>query len=205
MTTLSPDALAANYSPNNDLEPKTEIEALADMAAEYGYRLVPVETDEVSAGAIPPPFPDRSTDMIARLAWLNAAIKSAAAAEKAHKREKEDLSAKILDTWIEDGRTSEGIPGFSAFTVPQYSFVKRDENTTTEELLAALESSGLGYLRKQQYHYAQTLAVLKEMRAAKMPIPAALDALIEFKESYQVQVKPAGKKRINPATDAATQ
>jgi hypothetical protein len=197
--TLSPDALAANYDPESDADPKSEIEALAEMAADYGYRLVPVETDEVSAGAIPPPFADDSPGMIARLAWLNAAIRSAAAAERAHKREKEDLSARILESWIEAGRTGEGIPGFTAFTAPQFSFVKRSEDTTTEELLDAMRASGLGHLVKNTYHYMQTLAILKEMRAAKMEIPAPLAALIELKESYQVQVKPAGKKKIDPA------
>lgn len=191
--TITPDMLAAGYT-GEETEPRTELETLAELAAEYGYRLVPVDSPESSAAITPPANPDTPEDMVRRLTWLQSAIKSGEAAIKAHKAEYKQVDAVLQEKWAEAGRTSDTIDGFNAFFHPTASY-ERNDGVETADLIQALRASGLGHLVGETFNYMQLLALLKEMAANKIDIPEKLAELIEFKTGWMIKIAPAGKKK----------
>lgn len=201
--TISPDMAALNYGQAD--EPANEIDTLATMAAEYGYRLVPINSDETVNAVIPAASPDTPEDMVRRLTWLQAAIKSGKAAVSAHEKERREVSEALQEKWMEVGRSSDTIDGYTAFFAPSYSYA-RNEDVTTDDLIEALRKAKLGHLISSTFSYQSLLALLKEMDEQNMPIPEALAGLITFKKGHQIKVTPAGKKRgggpANPFTGA---
>lgn len=194
---VSPDELAANFDPARP-EPESEIETLATMAAEYGYRLVPIEAEDASTGIVPSANPDTAEDMVRRLTWLTAAQKAASAMEKAYKAEKKQVSEAITEAWSEVGRSSDTIDGYTAYFAPVFAYSHIDPDSSAADFNDALRESGLGYVIKDQVSYMQVLAALKVMDQQKMPIPPKLAALIKFTKGYEVRVTPAGNKKAGP-------
>lgn len=199
--TITPDMLAASYT-DESTDPQTEIESLAELAAEYGYRLVPVDSPESSDGIIPAANPATPEDTVRRLTWLQAAIKSAKATAKAHEAERDRLDPELQESWAEVGRTSDTIDGYTAFITPSTSYVKNDPDTATGEIIKVLMDLGLGHMVKETFSYQSLLALLKEMDAQGMPMPDPLAELITFKKGYKIGITPAGRKRGGPRTAA---
>jgi hypothetical protein len=193
--TISPDTLAANYNPDTTTNTHDEIQAISEMATEYGYRLVPIHADNIPTGAVPPAFPDSPEDMVRRITWLQAAIKSATASGKAHKAEKIALEEKLIEIWAEVGRTGDVIDGHSAFISPKYSLTKRDPDTTTQDIMDALAESGLTSMVTHGYSYMTLLATFKEMAEQDIPMPDAIADIFQLDKGYEIKTTPAGKKR----------
>lgn len=191
--TITPDMLAAGYT-GEETEPQTELESLAELAAEYGYRLVLADSPESSSGIVPPANPDSPEDMVRRLTWLQSAIKSGEAAVKAHKAEYKQVDAALQEKWAEVGRTSDTIDGFNAFFHPTASY-SRNDGVETGHLIDALRASGLGHLVGETFSYQSLLALLKEMAENKIGIPERLAELIDFKTGWMIKIAPAGKKK----------
>lgn len=190
--TISPDMAALNFGQAED--PESEIETLATMAAEYGYRLVPIDSADSAAAVIPVANPDTPEDMVRRLTWLQAAIKGGKAALRAHEREYEQVDEALQEKWMESGRSSDTIDGFTAYFATRYSYA-RNEDVETADLIEALRKVGLGNLVTSTFSYQTLLAQLKEMHENDIPIPGPIAELITFKKGHRIQVTPAGKKR----------
>lgn len=191
---ITPDALAAGFT-GESTDPTTEIESLAELAADYGYRLVPVDSPESSDGVIPPANPSSPEDMVRRLTWLQAAIKSAKATVKAHEQEQEQIDSELQESWAGVGRTSDTIDGYTAFIAEKVSYTKNDPDVTTAEIVDTLRVIGLGHLVSDTFSYQSLLALLKEMNANSTPIPDKLAELITFRKGYRIGITPAGRKR----------
>jgi hypothetical protein len=189
---ITPDELAASYTPGEDHQ--SDIEELADLAAEYGYRLVAVDAPESSAGVIPAANPATPEDMVRRLTWLKAAIKSAKAQIKAHEREEALLDAAVQEAWLAVGRTADTIDGYTASFRPRTSYSRKD-GVSVDDMVPVLDEVGLGHIVKDTFSYQTLLAILTEMREKKVPIPEKLAELIEFKETFYIGIVPAGKAR----------
>jgi hypothetical protein len=189
---ITPDQLAASYTPGEDHQ--SDIQDLADMAAEYGYRLVPVESPESSDGVIPSANPATPEDMVRRLTWIKAAIKSGKAQIKAHEREEEILDKAIQEAWLAVGRTADTIDGYTASFRPRTSYSRKD-GISVDDMVPVLDEVGLGHIVKDTFSYQTLLAILTEMREKKVPIPEKLAELIEFKETFYIGIVPAGKAR----------
>ena len=191
--TITPDMLAAGYT-GEETEPQTELESLAELAAEYGFRLVPVDSEASATAVVPPANPDTPEDMVRRLTWLQSAIKSSEAAAKAHKAEYKLVDAALQEKWAMVGRTSDTIDGYNASFHPTASY-ERNDGVETADLIEALRASGLGHLVGETFNYMTLLALLKEMVEKKIGIPEKVAELITFKQGHMIKIAPAGKKR----------
>jgi hypothetical protein len=191
--TITPDMLAAGYT-GEETEPQNELESLAELAAEYGYRLVPVDSPESAIAIVPPANSETPEDMVRRLTWLQSAVKAGEAAVKAYKAEYKQVDKALQEEWALVGRTSDTIDGFNAFFHPTASY-ERNDGVETADLIEALRVSGLGHLVGETFNYMSLLALLKEMVEKKIGIPEKLAELITFKQGHMIKIAPAGKKR----------
>jgi hypothetical protein len=191
--TITPDMLAAGYT-GEETEPQNELESLAELAAEYGYRLVPVDSPESAIAIVPPANSETPEDMVRRLTWLQSAVKAGEAAVKAYKAEYKQVDKALQEEWALVGRTSDTIDGFNAFFHPTASY-ERNDGVETADLIEALRASGLGHLVGETFNYMSLLALLKEMVEKKIGIPEKLAELITFKQGHMIKIAPAGKKR----------
>ena len=199
--TISPDMAALNFGQAE--EPETEIETLATMAAEYGYRLVPLDSDDSAGAVIPSANPDTPEDMVRRLTWLQAAIKGGKASVKAHEKEYDEVDQALQEKWMESGRSSDTIDGFTAYFATRYSYARND-GVETADLIDALRKVGLSNLVTSTFSYQTLLALLKEMNENDVPIPQPIADLITFNKGHRIQVTPAGKKRGGGPVRAST-
>lgn len=202
--TITPDALAANYDPESGSDPATEVEALATMAAEYGYRLVPIDQQDVTIGAVPPAFPDDPDAKIRRLTWLHYAIKAAKASVQAHNSEKAQLTEEIIEDWVRRTHPSQTLDEHTISLKQTYSLKKVDPDVSTTEILNALVVAGLGDEIFQTYSSMSLLSKIKEYDAKEIPMPDALAGIFTLKKGFDLSVTPAAKQRTTAIRAAQT-
>lgn len=187
---VSPDLAAATHGGDSVTESNADLEALRELAAAAGHRLVPMSQGELAAAT--ESDPETIAGKIKRAAWLKAAIDAADKQGKAYTAELEELNADLAEQMVEQDvkRTTAG--GWTAYFAPTYKLRKNSDEVTTEDILDALREAGHERMIKEGYSYQGLQAYLKELHKEGMEIPEALAKVVTLDTGQEVRLRRSG-------------
>jgi hypothetical protein len=184
------DVAASAYVPDARTD-EQDLSTLSTKAAAIGYRLVPVNDEQSGA---PDAHPENISGMVRRMAWLKSATESAKAQADSYGREYDQLRHLCEEQMVEEGVDRTTVDGWTAHFSPAYRLSKNREDTTTEEILAALAGSGLGSMVKKGYSYQTLQAYLKELDENGLPVPEKIAELFTLEKTHEVRLRRSGRR-----------
>lgn len=172
--------------------------------------------DGVSLTTVAEPAPVSSVadmsmvECIRRFITVEARLDAIAAEEKVLKREKAELSDRVVEMMIEEGMDSPpGVDGMTAYLSPVYFVEKNIDPETGEEFTAddirdALIASNLKAMIRQNYHGGQLRSLMKEYDDHGTAVPEPLAKVVTLAKRRQLAVTPmaARKQAAAPRTGA---
>lgn len=187
---VSPDLAAATHGGDSVTHSNADLEALRELAAAAGFRLVPMSEGERAAAT--ESDPETIAGKIKRAAWLKAAITAAEKQGKAYADELEELNRELAEQMVEEDvkRTTAG--GWTAYFAPTYKLRKTSDEVTTEDILAALREAGHDRMVSEGYSYPGLQAYLKELHKEGLEVPEALAKVVKLETGQEVRMRRSG-------------
>jgi hypothetical protein len=157
--------------------------------------------------------PEDDMSMVAcirRFIAVESRLDALSAEEKVLKREKAELSDRVIEMMIEDGMDSPpGVDGMTAYLSPVY-FVEKNidpetgEEFTSDDVREALIAANLAAMIRSNYHGGQLRSLLKEYDDNDTSPPEPLAKVVKLAKRRQLAVTPmaARKQSAAPRTGA---
>lgn len=141
---------------------------------------------------------------IRRFIQVNSRLDAITAEEKVLKREKAELSARVIEMMIEEGMDSPpGVDGMTAYLNPVF-FVEKNidpdtgEAFTSDDIRDALVASNLSGMLKESYNGNQLRALIKEYEEhGSMPEPLA--KVVRLSKRRELAITPMAARKQSAA------
>lgn len=169
-----------------------EMPITADVPNPFGEDDAPAQSDET------PDAHDVSIPgLVRRELYLKATIEGLEAELKAANAEYAQVNATLTEKMSEEGMSQVTIDGMTGYFYPK-TWVEKEPGTETEDVLSALENSGLGHMIYRTYSGSGLKALMAEYAKSKgkIPVPAPLAAILTLKQTSEVRFRQAGRSKI---------